>query len=232
MIVGGTIFGGPGDYTRTCVGALFLTVLTTVLDRSRRQRRRRGDHLRRRSSWPPSPPTAASGGCGTACDARAAVDGQHGRLAGASSQQALDQPRRREQVEDEVQRMNGGRWRAGPGAGRWRSAARDRAGDRRRRCWSRPACSSASIGPSARGGRRHHRRQAVRADGRGRPDQPERRLQVDCRRRSRTSIRAIPGALHQEPVGDHEDHGQAAVEDRLHRLRRHQPVQRARPRPA
>jgi ribose transport system permease protein len=31
VIVGGTIFGGPGDYTRTCVGALFLTVLTTVL---------------------------------------------------------------------------------------------------------------------------------------------------------------------------------------------------------
>ena len=31
VIVGGTVFGGPGDYTRTCVGALFLTVLTTVL---------------------------------------------------------------------------------------------------------------------------------------------------------------------------------------------------------
>ena len=31
VIVGGTIFGGPGDYIRTCVGALFLTVLTTVL---------------------------------------------------------------------------------------------------------------------------------------------------------------------------------------------------------
>gem|GEM_PF-79377 len=31
VIVGGTIFGGPGDYTRTCIGALFLTVLTTVL---------------------------------------------------------------------------------------------------------------------------------------------------------------------------------------------------------
>ena len=31
MIVGGTIFGGPGDYTRTCVGALFITMLTTVL---------------------------------------------------------------------------------------------------------------------------------------------------------------------------------------------------------
>ena len=31
VIVGGTIFGGPGDYTRTCVGALFLTVLQTVL---------------------------------------------------------------------------------------------------------------------------------------------------------------------------------------------------------
>jgi ribose transport system permease protein len=31
VIVGGTVFGGPGDYTRTCVGAIFLTVLTTVL---------------------------------------------------------------------------------------------------------------------------------------------------------------------------------------------------------
>jgi ribose transport system permease protein len=30
-LVGGTVFGGPGDYTRTCVGAIFLTVLTTVL---------------------------------------------------------------------------------------------------------------------------------------------------------------------------------------------------------
>jgi ribose transport system permease protein len=31
VIVGGTVFGGPGDYARTCVGALFLTLLTTVL---------------------------------------------------------------------------------------------------------------------------------------------------------------------------------------------------------
>jgi ribose transport system permease protein len=31
VIVGGTVFGGPGDYTRTCIGALFLTVLMTVL---------------------------------------------------------------------------------------------------------------------------------------------------------------------------------------------------------
>jgi ribose transport system permease protein len=31
VIVGGTIFGGPGDYTRTAIGALFLTVLITVL---------------------------------------------------------------------------------------------------------------------------------------------------------------------------------------------------------
>jgi ribose transport system permease protein len=31
VIVGGTIFGGPGDYTRTVVGALLLTVLTTFL---------------------------------------------------------------------------------------------------------------------------------------------------------------------------------------------------------
>ena len=31
VVVGGTVFGGPGDYTRTCIGALFLTVLTTVL---------------------------------------------------------------------------------------------------------------------------------------------------------------------------------------------------------
>lgn len=31
VIVGGTIGGGPGDYTRTVVGALLLTVVTTVL---------------------------------------------------------------------------------------------------------------------------------------------------------------------------------------------------------
>jgi ribose transport system permease protein len=31
VIVGGTVFGGPGDYTRTAIGALFLTVLTTVM---------------------------------------------------------------------------------------------------------------------------------------------------------------------------------------------------------
>jgi ribose transport system permease protein len=31
VIVGGTIFGGPGDYTRTAIGALFITVLITVL---------------------------------------------------------------------------------------------------------------------------------------------------------------------------------------------------------
>ncbi|WP_024475838.1 ABC transporter permease [Arthrobacter sp. CAL618] len=31
VIIGGTIFGGPGDYTRTVVGVLLLTVLTTVL---------------------------------------------------------------------------------------------------------------------------------------------------------------------------------------------------------
>jgi ribose transport system permease protein len=31
VIVGGTIFGGPGDYTRTAIGALFTTVLITVL---------------------------------------------------------------------------------------------------------------------------------------------------------------------------------------------------------
>lgn len=31
VLVGGTVFGGPGDYTRTAIGALFLTVLTTVL---------------------------------------------------------------------------------------------------------------------------------------------------------------------------------------------------------
>jgi ribose transport system permease protein len=31
VIVGGTIFGGPGDYTRTSIGALFITVLITVL---------------------------------------------------------------------------------------------------------------------------------------------------------------------------------------------------------
>jgi ribose transport system permease protein len=31
VLVGGTIFGGPGDYTRTCIGALLLSVLTIVL---------------------------------------------------------------------------------------------------------------------------------------------------------------------------------------------------------
>jgi ribose transport system permease protein len=31
VIVGGTVFGGPGDYTRTIVGALFLTVVNVVL---------------------------------------------------------------------------------------------------------------------------------------------------------------------------------------------------------
>ncbi len=31
VIVGGTFFGGPGDYSRTVIGSLFLTVLMTVL---------------------------------------------------------------------------------------------------------------------------------------------------------------------------------------------------------
>jgi ribose transport system permease protein len=31
VVVGGTVFGGPGDYSRTIIGALFLSVLTTVL---------------------------------------------------------------------------------------------------------------------------------------------------------------------------------------------------------
>jgi ribose transport system permease protein len=31
VIVGGTLFGGPGDYTRTVVGALFMTMVTTDL---------------------------------------------------------------------------------------------------------------------------------------------------------------------------------------------------------
>jgi ribose transport system permease protein len=31
VIVGGTVFGGPGDYSRTIVGALFLTVVNVVL---------------------------------------------------------------------------------------------------------------------------------------------------------------------------------------------------------
>ncbi|HWV87609.1 MAG TPA: ABC transporter permease [Capillimicrobium sp.] len=31
VIVGGTVFGGPGDYTRTALGALFITLLITVL---------------------------------------------------------------------------------------------------------------------------------------------------------------------------------------------------------
>jgi ribose transport system permease protein len=31
VLIGGTIFGGPGDYTRTVVGALFVTVVNVVL---------------------------------------------------------------------------------------------------------------------------------------------------------------------------------------------------------
>jgi ribose transport system permease protein len=31
VIVGGTVFGGPGDYSRTVIGALFLTVVNVVL---------------------------------------------------------------------------------------------------------------------------------------------------------------------------------------------------------
>ncbi len=31
VILGGTIFGGPGDYARTVVGALFYTVVSVVL---------------------------------------------------------------------------------------------------------------------------------------------------------------------------------------------------------
>jgi ribose transport system permease protein len=31
VIVGGTVFGGPGDYSRTVIGALFLTVVSVVL---------------------------------------------------------------------------------------------------------------------------------------------------------------------------------------------------------
>ena len=31
VIVGGTVFGGPGDYTRTVLGALFLEVVNVVL---------------------------------------------------------------------------------------------------------------------------------------------------------------------------------------------------------
>lgn len=31
VIVGGTVFGGPGDYTRTVIGALFVTVVSVVL---------------------------------------------------------------------------------------------------------------------------------------------------------------------------------------------------------
>jgi len=31
VIIGGTAFGGPGDYTRTVVGAVMLTIITTVL---------------------------------------------------------------------------------------------------------------------------------------------------------------------------------------------------------
>jgi ribose transport system permease protein len=31
VIVGGTVFGGPGSYGRTVIGALFVTVLNTIL---------------------------------------------------------------------------------------------------------------------------------------------------------------------------------------------------------
>jgi ribose transport system permease protein len=31
VIIGGTVFGGPGDYLRTCIGALLLTVVNVVL---------------------------------------------------------------------------------------------------------------------------------------------------------------------------------------------------------
>src|SRR4029077_18840531 len=31
VIVGGTVFGGPGDYARTAIGALFLTVVDVTL---------------------------------------------------------------------------------------------------------------------------------------------------------------------------------------------------------
>lgn len=31
VIVGGTVFGGPGDYGRTVIGALFVTILNTIL---------------------------------------------------------------------------------------------------------------------------------------------------------------------------------------------------------
>ena len=53
VIVGGTVFGGPGDYTRTSIGALFLTVLVTVLighgaSPAAQQIVYGGDHPRRR----------------------------------------------------------------------------------------------------------------------------------------------------------------------------------------
>ena len=39
----------------------------------------------------------------------------------------------------------------------------------------------------------------------------------------------LPGRPYRQPLGDHQDQSQAAVEDRLHRFRDHQPVQRRRP---
>ena len=72
MIVGGTSSAGPGDYTRTCVGALFLTVLTTVLIGHGASAADDADRLGRRSSCSRSPPTGGSGGCGTVYDAAAA----------------------------------------------------------------------------------------------------------------------------------------------------------------
>src|SRR5439155_771052 len=115
VIVGGTVFGGPGDYTRTCVVALFLTVLTSV-------------------------PVG------------------HGR----------------------------------------------------RRCRRR----------------RRRRDQFVRDRRRGRPEEPQRRLQFSLAR-AEEDLHELSGQPDREPVGDDQDHGQAAVEDRLRRLRHHEPVQPA-----
>ncbi len=63
MIVGGTTFmGARGDYTHTVVGALILTVLTTILVGKgySRPTSRSSSACSSCSSWPA---TAATGGC-------------------------------------------------------------------------------------------------------------------------------------------------------------------------
>ena len=67
VIVGGTVFGGPGDYTRTVVGALFLTVVNPCSSATARRRPTSRSSTALRSSSP-SPSTAANAGCAIAYD--------------------------------------------------------------------------------------------------------------------------------------------------------------------